>query len=217
MRRAIWGAIAVAVLVVVAVGAAWFYPVLTIKEFTITGQTQTTQEELDSVTQAYQDTNWVSTSSAEIAQSFTALPWVTKAHVSKSFPTGVNVELTEHIAAMYVQRADGAHLIEASGQVFVIDEPTPGAVLVTDSGEDNPVLYAAIGEVLGSLTEANRALVTEIDARDELSFVLTTQDGKKITWGANENNHDKAIAFTAAMHRPEMELDISGAPTVTVR
>lgn len=216
MRKVIWGVVA-AVVVAVAVGAAWVYPVLTIKQFTITGQVQTSQDELDSVTQAYQDTNWVSTSSVEIAQSFTDLPWVTKAYVSKSFPTGVNVELTEHVAAMYVQRADGAHLIDASGQVFVIDEPTPGAVLVTESGEDNPALYAAIGEVLGSLTEANRALVTEVDARDELSFVLTASDGKKITWGANENNHDKAIAFAAALHRPEMELDISGAPTITVR
>ena len=217
MRKAIFGAIAALFVVVALVVGAWFYPVLTISQFAVTGQVETTQEEIDAVISHYEGENFVSTSSAEIAQSFTALPWVTKAHVSKTFPAGVKVALTEHTAAMYVQRGDGTHLIENSGQVFVIDEPPQGAVLVVDSGEDDQVLFAAIGEVLASLTPENRALVVEVDARDELSLILKTQDEKQITWGANENNHDKAIAFTAALHRPEMQLDISGAPTVSVR
>ena len=89
MRKAIFGAIAALFVVVALVVGAWFYPVLTISQFAVTGQVETTQEEIDAVTRHYEGENFVSTSSAEIAQSFTALPWVTKAHVSKSFPAGV--------------------------------------------------------------------------------------------------------------------------------
>ncbi|MCS4489017.1 FtsQ-type POTRA domain-containing protein [Corynebacterium sp. ES2775-CONJ] len=193
---------------------AFFFPVFTVKEIISQGSQHTHAEDIQNVTDPLIGTNTVRVDTQDIAQDLVALPWVLTATVKTQLPSTVAIEIVEHEPVMYEAKEDGDHLIDRQGRVFVVEPHPEGLIAVTGVTDDQG--YRDILGVIESIGVAERSAIAEIQAPSASSMALLLKDGKRVFWGSNENSHDKAIALSVAVTRPEQTIDISGAPIVSV-
>lgn len=214
--------IAIALVAVAGIIAAalWFIPIFKVNAVVIDQQYQTSEEAITGITDQVKGQNLLRVNTTAVASELIGLPWVTEASVAKKFPNTIEVHLVEYQAVLAAQRSDGDHLVDASGKMFVVAPRPDHAVLITNTNEDNQEVFRAAASIVTSISEPERDRITEIKAITPYSFELHVGEGddaKVIVWGAAENNHDKAVAFSAALKRPESEIDITGAPTISVK
>ncbi|MDO5097926.1 MAG: FtsQ-type POTRA domain-containing protein [Corynebacterium sp.] len=195
----------------------WLYPVITVKKVDVAGQVQTTSEELDAITQPLVGQNVLRVDTNDVAEQLVGLPWIASATAVKKLPSTIEVKLQEHEAILYAPRDDGDHLINSNGVAFVIENHPEGAIAVTGASEDDANFLRSVIGVLEAIGPDMKAHIAEIRIKDSIAVELVLHDGRVIFWGAPENNGDKAVAFAAALSRPEGQLDISGAPVIAVR
>lgn len=197
--------------------AVWMYPIFTVKQVNYEGQNQTTTEELEAAIGDVTGQNFLKVNTNDLATKVAALPWVAETKVAKEFPSSINVSVVEHQAVLYAPRDDGDHLIDVDGATFVIQPHPEGALAVINTDEDDREFFRSVIAVLQALGEENRGHIAEAKKVGDSSIEFTLQDGRVVYWGADENNHDKAVAFATAITRTEQRLDISGAPVIAVK
>lgn len=212
-KRILAALAAILVALVLAVGMLWVFPILRVSGYEITGNTQTSQEEIVGATGVEEGDNLVRVDAGQAARGVADLPWVRGATVSRGWPGTLEVEVTERRAVLFTREADGEHLIDEDGVPFIIDVPPEEAVEVT--GE--PESFDGIADVVTSLPEHIRYLVASVAAPGPHELTLHLQDGRTVYWGASENNHDKALAMQTVIQRGGEHWNVSSPSMVTVR
>lgn len=210
-------AAAIVILLVALAAAAWFVPVFKVGGFKVEGQVNTAVEEIEAATGVAVGDNLLRVNAQSAARGVSALPWVESVSVSKSYPSTLQVEVHERTAAMYAKRSDGSHLIDSTGQAFLIADPPAGTPEVNGQNDDNQEVFAAVASALGALDDATRAQVTAVQAPSQYEITLQIGPDKKVYWGSVDNAADKAVATKVALTRPEASLDVSGAPTIALK
>lgn len=216
-RRIIIGVVVAVVVIAIAALVLPRTQAFAVKDITVAGATQLSPEEVKTATGIAPGTPIGAVDTHDAAVGVAGLPWVESVTVTRSWPSTIEVELTEHTAVAFVSEPDGKHLIDAEGQEFAVDDPPAGAVEITGAAAgDDAVLAGGVG-VASSISGPNREAVESIEARSPNTFVLKLKDGRTVVWGASENNANKALALETVLQREGQEFNISNPQQVTVR
>ena len=148
------------------------------------------------------------------AQDVATNPWVDSVTVKRNWPNAVDVTVVEHTPVAWIDQGGEPHLINSEGKDFVVAQPPVGAVQLVDIGEEQ--LPKAV-EVASAITDVARPQVRELTRDGDHSFVLKLDGDRTVTWGASEDNRNKALALETVLQLDGKTFNISNPELVTSR
>ncbi|HEY0447885.1 cell division protein FtsQ/DivIB [Actinophytocola sp.] len=154
----------------------------------------------------------------EVAHRVAELPRVFEVSVSRSFPSTIEIHVTERSPVAVQVAADGVHLVDHTGVDYAtVRARPPGLPLlkVVKVAADDPATHAAV-TVLGAIPDPLRKRVVEISARTRGDVRLKLADGKTVKWGDAEENARKAAVLAPLLTRPGRTYDVATPEFPTV-
>ncbi|TCD53963.1 FtsQ-type POTRA domain-containing protein [Alloscardovia theropitheci] len=228
--------IAIAVLslgvVIFAVWALIFSPWLKVnsQEIHITGmQTWVKVEQIQRYTNDTIGKSLILVSESQLENSIDSIPGVGKAEVSKQFPHGINVTITEETptALLYAQDKKNYVAVDAKAQqIATVNEASAGIPVINvptvKSGLRNETVLQSIA-VLAALDAGTRSQVVSTTANTQDSITTVLSSGYTIVWG-NSSNMDskqqivaKIIQQLQAEGSSQMIIDVSAPARPIIR
>ena len=117
--------------------------------------------------------------------------------------------------AVYQRKAGTQYqLVDADGVIFALmATPTPKLAVVTTANVDNRLL-ASVATVVGSLPDAVRSRVLEVQATTPDQISLKLDKGQQVLWGSADSSPDKARVLTTILGAKATVFDVTspGAP-----
>ena len=145
------------------------------------------------------------------------IPAVRTVDVSRSWPHGVRIAVTERIPVAVIDRGHGLQALDRAGVAFRHYAHRPGRL---------PLVQGAHGVHADALAEAGKvaaALPGSVQRRVDFIHVATVDrielrlhDGRTVLWGSAEQSDEKAEVLTVLLQRKHVQqLDVSvpGRPT----
>ncbi|WP_191244145.1 cell division protein FtsQ/DivIB [Amycolatopsis deserti] len=154
----------------------------------------------------------------EIAARVTAIPGVATVDVSRSWPSTVDITVTERTPIGFVAGRDGFHLVDSGGLDYktVQNKPErlPELQVAAVSPED-PVTRSVVA-VLATVPEPLKGQVAVVRAKTPggVEFTLTT--GKTVRWGDAANAERKARVLSVLLTREGQIYDVASPELPTV-
>jgi cell division protein FtsQ len=198
-----------ALLAVVAVAyAAFWSPLLKVREIEVTGAEHTTAEEVIAATALGENANLLLVSTDEIARRAEELPWVRTAEVQRILPGTVRVDVTERRPALALVTGAARWTIDRRGNV--LGPGAPGrlpslAGMVLSSVEpgirlDGDEIASAL-RVFRSLPRGLRRELAAIFAPSPERVTLSLTDGTQVRYGGAERRAAKNKVLRALRAR----------------
>lgn len=193
-RKVLSGIVTVAV-VALLVWAAFWSPLLSVRDVKLTGARHTTAEELANAAGLGPDDNLLLLSADDVVAAARKLPWVADAEVERRLPGTVKVKVVERKPALVVSLGTSAHwTIDARGNVLATGQAEPGLPVIggVEVGDIKPGVKLdapVIREVLSAWRSLPRKLGSDVQAifatsLERISFTLA--DGTQVRYGAAE-------------------------------
>lgn len=154
----------------------------------------------------------------EVAQRVGRLPRVYEVSVSRSFPSTVEIHVTERSPVAIVPRADGVHLVDRTGLDYTTVPSRPRNLPVLKVGEvapDDPATHAAV-TVLGAIPDQLRDRIVELSAHSPGDVRFRLVNGRTVKWGDAEDNARKSAVLAALLTRPGKTYDVATPEFPTV-
>lgn len=137
---------------------------------------------------------------------------VAGANVTREFPRGLSVEITEAVPVACVGPAEACTTVTADGEELTV----PGEIAATlprvgdiGSSLDRAEAVTNAIAILGALSPETRALVAEISVADGELATLTLSDGRTVYWGGLDRNEFKAQVLDVIVTQPASHYDVS--------
>lgn len=205
------------------VAAAYFSPLLSARDVSVTGATHAPADEIAKVVEPLKGRPLLQITSAQRDDYATRVigvsPWIDRATVTVSYPSTLVVEVTEREVVAYAQRPSGTVLVDAKGVPFIkVGEPpilTP-KLTVDDLRSDDPSTTAAIA-VLKALPPDLHGQVVEIGANSPANVRFVLRDKRIVYWGDDERADAKAAALRIVLTRPGREFTVIDPDMPTTR
>lgn len=200
---------------IAAVAAAMpFTPMMPVRGISVDGNVNLTDVQVQEETGIQIDTPIGRVNVRDAAERLASNPWVESATVKRNWPNAVDVTLKEHVPVAWIDEGGQPHLIDREGTDFVVADPPPGAVKL--DGVPAEQMGDAV-KVAASLSDRARPRVRALTADGPYSFVLVLDDERTVFWGANEDNHNKAVALETVLQMEGTAFNISNPELVTAR
>lgn len=154
----------------------------------------------------------------EVARRVATLPRVFSVSVSRSFPTTVEIHVTERTPVAVVPAADGVHLVDRTGVDYATVPARPKGLpvlKVVKVAPDDPATHAAV-TVYGAIPGQLRKRVVELSARSPGDVRLKLSGGKIVKWGNAEDNDRKSAVLAPLLTRPGRTYDVATPDFPTV-
>jgi cell division protein FtsQ len=154
----------------------------------------------------------------EIAARVAKLPRVADVSVSRSFPTTVEIQVTERSPVAVVPATDGVHLVDRTGKDYAtaLSRPRGLPVLkVVKVAPDDPSTHAAV-TVLAAVPDQLRDRVVELSAGSPGDVRFRLRNGRVVKWGDAEDNERKAAVLAPLLTRPGRTYDVATPDFPTV-
>lgn len=213
-RRAIAIVAGCVALVLAVVAALPFTPAMPVDDVNVEGAVNLPAEEVTSLSGVETGTPMGRVDVRRAAQDVATNPWVDSVTVKRNWPNAVDVTVVEHTPVAWIDQGGEPHLINSEGQDFVVAQPPVGAVQLVDIGEEQ--LPKAV-EVASAITDVARPQVRELTRDGDHSFVLKLDGDRTVTWGASEDNRNKALALETVLQLDGKTFNISNPELVTSR
>lgn len=211
-RRAIAIVAGCVALVLAVVAALPFTPAMPVDDVNVEGAVNLPAEEVTSLSGVETGTPMGRVDVRRAAQDVATNPWVDSVTVKRNWPNAVDVTVVEHTPVAWIDQGGEPHLINSEGQDFVVAQPPVGAVQLVDIGEEQ--LPKAV-EVASAITDVARPQVRELTRDGDHSFVLKLDGDRTVTWGASEDNRNKALALETVLQLDGKTFNISNPELVT--
>ncbi|RUQ14477.1 FtsQ-type POTRA domain-containing protein [Corynebacterium genitalium] len=211
-RRAIAIVAGCVALVLAVVAALPFTPAMPVDDVNVEGAVNLPAEEVTSLSGVETGTPMGRVDVRRAAQDVATNPWVDSVTVKRNWPNAVDVTVVEHTPVAWIDQGGEPHLINSEGQDFVVAQPPVGAVQLVDIGEEQ--LPKAV-EVASAITDVARPQVRELTRDGDHSFVLKLDGDRTVTWGASEDNRNKALALETVLQLDGKSFNISNPELVT--
>jgi len=211
-RRAIAIVAGCVALVLAVVAALPFTPAMPVDDVNVEGAVNLPAEEVKSLSGVETGTPMGRVDVRSAAQDVAANPWVDSVTVKRNWPNAVNVTVVEHTPVAWIDQGGEPHLINSEGKDFVVAQPPVGAVQLVGISEEQ--LPKAV-EVASAITDVARPQVRELTRDGDHSFVLKIDGDRTVTWGASEDNRNKALALETVLQLDGKTFNISNPELVT--
>lgn len=213
-RRAIAIVAGCVALVLAVVAALPFTPAMPVDDVNVKGAVNLPAEEVTSLSGVETGTPMGRVDVRRAAQDVAANPWVNSVTVKRNWPNAVDVTVVEHTPVAWIDQGGEPHLINSEGKDFVVAQPPVGAVQLVSISEEQ--LPKAV-EVASAITDVARPQVRELTRDGDHSFVLKLDGDRTVTWGASEDNRNKALALETVLQLDGKTFNISNPELVTSR
>ncbi|MEU6646812.1 FtsQ-type POTRA domain-containing protein [Saccharomonospora sp. NPDC046836] len=154
----------------------------------------------------------------QIAERVATLPGVATVEVSRSWPSTIEIEVTERTPVGFYDTGKALYLVDDGGVVYKeIAEPPAGLpeLQLREVGPQDTATRA-VTAVLTSLPKQLRDQVTVVRAQSAGSVEFTLTNGKVVRWGNAEQVERKAKVLAALMSREGRVYDVSSPELPTV-
>ena len=213
-----WMALLV-VLAVLGLGyVVMFTSVVGVRSVDVFGTRDISHDEVREAAAIELGTPMVRLDTEEVALRVAGLPRVFEVQVSRSWPSTVEISVTERDPVAVRQLRDGVHLIDRTGLDYAtVRSRPPGLPLlrVDDASPGDPATRAAV-TVLGAIPDQLRKRVVEVAAETPGSVVLTLAGTRVVPWGNAEDNERKAAVLAPLLTRPGRTYDVATPDFPTV-
>ena len=209
-----------ALLLVAAVaGAVWvvfFSSYVTARAVTVTGNPTLTETRVERAADVPMNTPLAKLNLGGIRTRVESIPAVKSAEVSRDWPHGVRIVVTERTPIAVVDQGEGLRALDTDGVLFghYASQPKRLPLVKTDAGTSEEALVEA-GRVVGALPAkvARRVEAVQVASVDDIQLVLA--NGRRVLWGSAESSDQKAEVLAALLGRPGNQIDVSvpGRPT----
>ena len=213
-RRAIAIVAGCVALVLAVVAALPFTPAMPVDSVNVEGAVNLPAEEVEGLSGVQPGTPMGRVDVRGAAQNVAGNPWVDTVTVKRNWPNAVDVTVVEHTPVAWIDQGGEPHLINSEGKDFVVAQPPLGAVQLVGISEAQ--LPKAV-EVASSITDPARPQVRELTSDGDHSFVLKLDGDRTVTWGASEDNRNKALALETVLQLDGKTFSISNPELVTSR
>jgi cell division protein FtsQ len=154
----------------------------------------------------------------EVRDRVARLPKVFSVEVSRSFPSTVEIAVTERVPVAAMPRSDGVHLVDGTGLDYeVVKQAPPGLpeLEVSTATPEDPPTRAAVA-VLAAIPQQLRAQLVKVSARTPGDVQLNLADGRLVKWGGADRSERKAAVLAALLTRPGKTYDVATPDFPTV-
>lgn len=224
--------IAVAVLVVVALGfsTAWLLfrsNVFTVQAVEVGGTTRLRPAAIVAAADVDSGSSLLTLDTEAVANRVGKIPAVRRVEVVRSWPRTVEIAIEERTPVAARREGKSYVLVDASGVAFdrvrkrpkglsLISAPTGVDATGRTRPEDRVALRAAL-EVLGHLGEPVRQQVIEVRAYAADDVTLRLTKGRTVIWGSPDRGERKATVLAALVTRKAKVYNVSAPDTPTTR
>ncbi|HEX6359657.1 FtsQ-type POTRA domain-containing protein [Actinophytocola sp.] len=146
------------------------------------------------------------------------LPRVFEVRVERSWPSTVEIIVTERSPVAVLRDGDQIHLVDRTGLNYAkVAAAPPGLPVLAMSNvrPDDPATKAAV-TVLASIPKQLSDQVTTVTADTPGNVRLTLTDGRLVKWGNANENPRKAAVLAALLTRPGKTYDVATPDFPTV-
>jgi cell division protein FtsQ len=227
-RRRRWLRIALAVVVVAAIGAlvwlVWFSSVLAVRGVEVSGRTTLKQAQVLRAAQVPQGRPLARVDVGAIEQRVSALDRVDSVEVGRSWPHTVSISIVERKAVVW-SRLDGQiRGIDRNGIAFRSFGAPPDGMLeatidVTDARSrlQTAESVASVVVLIGRKDPALRQQVESVTASSKDSIELKLTKGRTVVWGSRDDGRRKLEVLTPLLRLEASRYDVSAPdqPTTT--
>lgn len=205
----------VALLVVLSVaGVAYlvmFTSLLGVRSVEVIGAKEIPKDAVLAAAAIEQGTPMVRLDAEEAAARVAALPRVFEVVVERSWPSTVEILVTERAPVAVFMVGAEAHLVDRTGLDYATSRTRPPGLptmAITGVRPTDPATKAAV-TVLGAIPKQLLAQVTQISAATPGDVRLTLADGRVVKWGAARDNARKAAVLAPLLTRPGTTFDVA--------
>ena len=210
----------VGVLLVGAVYAVFFSPLLGVRSVSITGTADPLTAKVRSIVDVADGTPLARVDLDDVAARVEGVPEIAEVEVARGWPDTLSINVTPRVPVAVTSANGQFWLLDATGDPYLaVANPPAGLITVAlvTPGVGDPSTTAALA-VAAALTPEFRAQVASISARTDFDVELTLIDGRKIIWGEATDSDQKMQILPALLLAQEgTEYDITDPTLVTVR
>jgi cell division protein FtsQ len=208
----------VAVSVVAIAYLVMFTAMLGVRSVEVIGTKQISKDAVIKAAAIDEGTPMVRLDAEEVAARVATLPKVFEVVVERSWPSTVEIIITERAPVAVLMVGNEVHLVDATGLDYAVSKTRPPALptlAMTGVRPGNPATRAAV-TVLGAIPKQLKAQVTQITARTPGDVRMTLANGRTIKWGNARNNQRKAAVLAPLLTRPGTIYDVATPDFPTV-
>jgi cell division protein FtsQ len=207
------------VLVVLAVAyVVMFTSVLGVRSVEVVGVKEIPAEDVIKAADIQHGTPMVRLDADEAAARVAKLPRVFEVRVERSWPSTVQVIVTERTPVAVLHNGADLHLIDATGLDYAVTKTAPAGLptlAMTNVRPTDRATKAAV-TVLGAIPKQLKTQVITVSADTPGDVRLTLSDGRVVKWGNAEDNSRKAAVLAALLTRPGKTYDVATPDFPTV-
>lgn len=213
-----WLAVFVLAVVTVLVVILYWSPVLGVRSVQVQGNRTLEPAEVLGAAQVELGRSMLRIDEGEIRSRLEAVPKLSEVNVRLSWPSTVQLEVTERDAAAFAVAADGVQLVDSGGIPFdTVAQPPPGLpqLRVRTVAPDDPATSAATS-ALTALPPGLRGQVLEVRAAESGDVRLLLTGNREVHWGNGTGAERKAAILPPLLTRPGKLYDVTSPALPTV-
>lgn len=213
-----WAAVLVVLSIVTVAYLVTFTSLLGVRSVEVIGARDVPAESVLAAAAIEHGTPMVRLDADEAAARVAALPRVYEVVVERSWPSTVEIIVTERTPVAVLRAGTELHLVDSTGLDYATTKtPPPGlpTLAMTDVRPDNPATKAAV-TVLGDIPRQLQTQVTTVTANTPGDVRLTLADGRVVKWGNARDNARKAAVLAPLLTRPGKTYDVATPEFPTV-
>jgi cell division protein FtsQ len=213
--------IASVVLVVLVVTGVWLVFVsstLTVRHVDVQGESLLSEQQILDAAKVPLGAHLVQLDLGSIRTRVAGLAAVKRVDVSRDWPDGVLIKVTERHAVAVVQLGGQYHAMDPDGVLFrTYQHPPPGLPRVVSTATVSSPALAEAGRVVSSLPAGLAARVDHVGVRGIDQVTLTMRSGAAVMWGSDAQSALKAQVLVRLLAQPAHSYDVSvpGQPVTT--
>lgn len=213
-----WLAVLIVLTVVAVAYLVLFTSMLGVRSVAVLGTKEIPQEQVREAAAIELGTPMVRLGADEAAQRVSALPRVSEVVVERSWPSTVEIIVTERVPVAVSLSADGVHLIDRTGFDYATVKERPAGLpelKLSTVTPDDPATRASVS-VLAALPKQLKAQVAVITAPTPGDVRLLLTDGRTVRWGDARNSERKGAVLAPLLTRPGTTYDVTTPDFPTV-
>ncbi|KAA9151729.1 FtsQ-type POTRA domain-containing protein [Amycolatopsis acidicola] len=153
-----------------------------------------------------------------IADRVRALPGVASVDVSRSWPSTVEITVTERTPIGFFSGAGGIHLVDSTGLDYktVQNKPEKLPELALTRVAQDDVVTKSVVAVLGTLPQSLKDQITQVRAQTAGGVEFTLANGKIVRWGNADEPEQKLKVLAVLLTRDGRIYDVAAPELPTV-
>jgi cell division protein FtsQ len=208
--RYVIASVLLVVLTTVGIWLLFFSSVLTVKHVAVEGESQLTREQVLAAADVPSGAHLVQLDLAAIRARVSGLAAVKRVDVSRDWPDGVLIRITERHQVAVVQIGDRYQAMDSDGVLFKTYARPPASLPRVVAGPSiGSDALAEAARVISSLPPGLAARVDHVGVRGLDQVRLSLRRGATVIWGSDAESALKAEVLQKLLAHPARTYDVS--------